>query len=103
MIVLLTANLYFASFDDPDSEIRALRMEFIMLSFHAEVCAWSYDVTVAKAESQASLQICLSLVVEIGCFNMVRNSCLSPIEGRLTEFVDMVVCRGGDVFICTGV
>ena len=60
-MVLLTANLYL---DEPldseeDSEMRALRMELMMVSFQLLVAAWSYAEAVVRAESQASLQICL--------------------------------------------
>lgn len=59
-MVLLTANLYFVdSEDEDDSEMRAFRTELMMLSFQLLVAAWSYAEAVVRAESQASLQICL--------------------------------------------
>jgi hypothetical protein len=75
MIVLFTANLYFAAGVSEDvlpldSEIRALRMELMMALFQSCVDAWSYVLEVDRAESQASLQICFRRLGGIGCVDV---------------------------------
>ena len=66
-MVLFTANLYFAVESSLlFSEIRDLRIVFIMVLFQPWVWLWSYRVAVERTVSQAKVQICSRVGIGIG-------------------------------------